>query len=391
LTKLVAGSTDVSDQIQQIFGTTQLAPFGGLYGKLCWTGITPPQSSTVQLNGVTLPVDFRGPATSATALSASPTQVALSVTDSSQTATASVGINFTGSMTERWSVSMFPNNTTTRWLTISPASGTGPGQVTLQASAPGLANGVYNATLVVSSANTTPAYINVPVVLVVGASSTTNIASAANAASQANAFAPGMMMTITGSQLAPSSALSNGSPLGLTMAGVSATVNGIAAPLYSVSPEAMTVQIPYETGAGPAVVGVNNNGQVSWYSLQVTPAAPGIFTDQNGGLMPSANGQAGRMAFLYITGDGSVSPALADGATPPPGTPQARLPQPRLPVAVTVGGAPAQVVFAHIPSGFVGKTQISFMIPPDAPLGVQPVVVTVGGVPSQPANLNVTP
>jgi uncharacterized protein (TIGR03437 family) len=121
------------------------------------------------------------------------------------------------------------------------------------------------------------------------------------------------------------------------------------------------------------------------------PAAPGIFTDQNGGLIPSASGQLGRTALLYITGDGGVSPALADGAAPPPGTPQARLPQPRLPVAVTVGGAPAQVVFAHIPSGFVGKTQISFMIPPDAPLGVQPVVVTVGGVPSQPANLNVTP
>ena len=391
LTRLVAGSNDISDQIQQIFGTTQLAPFGGLYGKLCWAGVTPPQSSNVQLEGITLPADFRGPAASPIALSASPPQVTLPVADSSLTATASVAINFDGSATQRWSASLFPINITTRWLKISPLSGTGPGQVTLQASAARLANGVYNATLLVTSANTTPAYINVPVVLVVGASSTSNIASAANAASQASAFAPGMMMTITGSQLAPSSALSNGSPLGLTMAGVSVTVNGIAAPLYSVSPGSITVQIPYETGAGPAVLGVNNNGQVSSYSFQVAPAAPGIFTDQNGSLIPASSGQAGRTALLYITGDGSVSPALADGATPPPGTPQARLPQPRLPVTVTVGSQPAQVVFAHIPSGFVGRTQISFMIPPDAPLGVQPVVVTVGGVPSQPANLNVTP
>ena len=60
-----------------------------------------------------------------------------------------------------------------------------------------------------------------------------------------------------------------------------------------------------------------------------------------------------------------------------------------LPVAVTVGGAPAQIAFAGIPSGLAGATQINFVIPPNAPLGVQPVVVTVGGIASPAATITV--
>ena len=390
LTKLVAGGNDISDQIPQIFGTTQLAPFGGLYGKLCWTNIAPPQSSNLQLDGVTLSAAFRGPAASPIPLSVSPAQVTLSVADSSQTAAASVGIVFTGSAAQVWTATTFPNNVSTSWLTISAASGIGPGQVNLQASGAGLANGVYNATLIVGSANTTPAYVNVPVVFVVGASSTTNIASGANAASPAAGFAPGMLMTVSGSQLAPSNAQAKSFPLGLSMLGVAATVNGISAPLSAVAPDQITIQIPYETGAGPAVLGVNNNGQVSAYSFQVTASAPGIFTDQNGGLSPTASGRPGQNLVLFVTGEGDVSPALADGATPASGTARSKLPKPRLPVTMTVGGSPAQIVSAVIPNGFVGRTQITFAIPMDAVPGPQPVVVTVGGVDSAPATLTVT-
>ena len=58
-----------------------------------------------------------------------------------------------------------------------------------------------------------------------------------------------------------------------------AMVNGVSAPLYYVSPGFLNIQIPYETGARPTVVGVDNNGQEASYSLTVTPSAPGIFTD----------------------------------------------------------------------------------------------------------------
>jgi uncharacterized protein (TIGR03437 family) len=60
------------------------------------------------------------------------------------------------------------------------------------------------------------------------------------------------------------------------------------------------------------------------------------------------------------------------------------LPKPKLPVTVYVANLPAQIAFIGITPGIVGATQINYIIPSKAPLGVQPVVVTVGGVPSPP-------
>jgi uncharacterized protein (TIGR03437 family) len=57
-----------------------------------------------------------------------------------------------------------------------------------------------------------------------------------------------------------------------------------------------------------------------------------------------------------------------------------KLPAPILPVKVTVGGVPATVSFAGIPSGLVGVSQIDFTVPAAVPPGPQPVVVTVGSV-----------
>jgi uncharacterized protein (TIGR03437 family) len=400
LTRIVAGSNDITSQIQQIFGTTRLAPYGALAGKLCWTGISAPQSSTLTVDATTegggiirisAAPAFRGPAGSVIPLSASSAQVTLSVPDASRTATASLGLVFTGSATETWNLSVFPANRTTSWLTVLPLSGVGPAQLSIQASAAGLAKGVYHATLIVNSPNTTPAYINVPVVLVVGASPTTNITSVTNGASSRSDFAPGMLLNVAGDDLAPSFGREKTAPLGLAMSGVSATVNGVSAPLYSISPNLLNVQIPYEIGTGTAVLGVNNNGRVSSYTFQVAASAPGIFTAEDGSLVPSAAGARGQPLTLYITGDGEQLPPLANGAAPVSGTPVARLPKARLPVSLTVGGVAATIQFSGIPTGSVGVTQIDFTIPQTAPLGSQAVVVTVGGVASPPANLTVTP
>ena len=62
-------------------------------------------------------------------------------------------------------------------------------------------------------------------------------------------------------------------PLPLDIAGVSATVNGVSAPLYYVSPGQINVQVPYETGIGFAVLGINNNGQLSSFPFTVAAAA----------------------------------------------------------------------------------------------------------------------
>ena len=75
-----------------------------------------------------------------------------------------------------------------------------------------------------------------------------------------------------------------------------------------------------------AVLSVNNNGHVTTQSFQVAAAAPGIFTDSTGALVPTATAALGQEIAFYITGAGAVSPAIATGAAPAASTAIADLP-----------------------------------------------------------------
>jgi uncharacterized protein (TIGR03437 family) len=401
LTGFLAGSDDLSSQIQQYFGTTELAPFGLLQASMCWSGITPIESKTYEIDGtagngspvkVTLPASYVGAAAASAAPSVSPAAVAMSVTGATPSTTATVALNFTGGAPQ-WTAGVVVSGRTSNWLQVSPLAGSGGAQLKLQASSAGLVNGVYQATLVIQAMNATPQHIDVPVVFVVGASSTTSVGAVTNAASFQNAVAPGALATVWGSALAPATQQAGSLPLPLAMLGVSVTVNGVPAPLLYVSPGQMNIQIPYETGAGTAVLGVNNNGQVASFSFQAAISWPGIFPhafiDPTGAAVASA--PQGGILTLFITGDGDASPPVTTGAPPAADTPLASLPAPRLPVTVTVGGVPATIFFLGIPTWSVGVTQINFLVPPDAPLGPQPVVVTAGGAPSAAETLTVTP
>lgn len=222
-------------------------------------------------------------------------------------------------------------------------------------------------------------------------SGTPAVAALANAASYQPAFAPGGIMAIFGSQMAPSAETASSVPLPISMAGVAVLVNGVAAPLYYVSPGLVNIQIPYETVPGNAVaVSINNNGKVSTLNSIVAATAPGIFMDQNRVLVPTGSAAPGQEIALYLTGAGAVSPPVSTGAAPSSSTPLADLPQPMQTVTVTVGGVPANIVFSGIPPGLVGVTQINFMVPSGISIGSQPVVVKVGGVASAAVTLNVT-
>jgi uncharacterized protein (TIGR03437 family) len=169
-----------------------------------------------------------------------------------------------------------------------------------------------------------------------------------------------------------------------------ATVNGVLAPLYYISPTQANVQIPYGTAPGAATLTVYQGGQSTTTQIQIAASAPGIFADANGNTVPYASGAAGQALVLFITGDGEVSPSLASGAAPAPTTPVANLPKSVLPVSVTIGGQAAQILFDGIPSGLVGVTQINFVVPSGLSPEPQPVVVTVGTTPSKPATFTVT-
>jgi uncharacterized protein (TIGR03437 family) len=398
LIRFKAGGADWTGRIQQLFGTDRLAPLGMLQARICWPGPTAPAATTFEIDGTDqtgVPVSaavattFSGPPPTPAVLSVSQDVVILAAPSAPATASASVTVNPAGS--GLLNVTVLPANRSTTWLTTTrPGERVTSFQVTLTASSAGLSPGVYNAALLIQSVDAVPQFLEVPVVFTVGASGAT-IGGVSNGASFQPAFAPGMILSVFGSQLASSTQTAAGLPLPLTLAGVSASVNGVPAPLYFVSPGQINLQVPYETGTGTAVLGVNNDGTVASSTFPVSAAAPGMFTDPNhpSALVPFSTGKRGDTLLAFITGEGLVSPELSTGASPFIATPLSLLPQPLLPVNVTVGGMPARIAFAGIPPGLAGATQINFVIPDNVPVGVQPVVVTVGGVASPPASVTV--
>lgn len=230
----------------------------------------------------------------------------------------------------------------------------------------------------------------VDVSLAASSGGTPSIAGLANAASFKQTFAPGMVLSIFGSELAPAIWTSGALPLPVQLAGVSVTINGVNAPIYYISPGQLNVQIPYETPANAAVpVIVNNNGQRAQSALSMAAVAPALFTDSTGALVPSKTGTRGQVITLFLTGIGAVSPGVATGAAPSSGTAVASLPAPVQLVRVTIGGVAAPVQFAGIPPGLVGVAQINCQVAVSTPVGKQQVVVTVGGVGAASATLTV--
>lgn len=175
LTKFLAGSSDLSDQLAKWFGSQALDAYGTLRTSICWQIDAVPTTFQYEVSGIdtgghtittTLEVTFKGPAQNPGTLSLSRPSILL-LPDSSGSATTSLTVNVPAG--EEWSVSTVPSNPKTGWLVVSPQSGKGSAEVKLNASATDLAAGVHEATLVFQSVNTLPAFINVPVTFITGA------------------------------------------------------------------------------------------------------------------------------------------------------------------------------------------------------------------------------
>ena len=392
---LYAGSSDVSSQMVPIFGTARLEAYGSLAGTLCFGGITPPAIDTIQYildDGSTgeMTVSFAGPPPNPIQISASPANIPLAAS-AGQPAQAALYIGLSDPA-QQWTASVFPANRTTGWLSLSQLSGTGPSQMILTANGAEFEPGAYRATIVLQSANAIPQTLTVPVMMVFGGSTSgTAITGVANsAASGLTTGAAGMLLTVTGTQLANASATvpARTNPFPYTLGGVSAYVNGLAAPLVSVSPGQLVLQIPYEAGSGPAVVGIDNNGQVAGFQFQIAPSAPGIYDDGKGNLSPSSTAKQGATATVQINGAGDIPPSVFGDELSTAYLPTTTY-RPTLPISVTVGGVPAFLQTTAQSTTVLGETQLTFIVPSTVPPGAQPVVVTVGGVSSQTVNLTV--
>ena len=161
--------------------------------------------------------------------------------------------------------------------------------------------------------------------------------------------------------------------------------------MYYVSSSQLNVQIPYEVAAGnTAVVSINNNGKTTTQSFAISSAAPGIFTNVDGAVVPASTAARGSVVTFYITGAGALSPQLATGAAPASSTAIADLPTPTQYTIVTIGGVQAPIEFIGNTAGLVGVVQVNVEVPSTVAAGVQQLVVTIGGFSSTPAQLQVT-
>ena len=217
-----------------------------------------------------------------------------------------------------------------------------------------------------------------------------------NAASYSNnAIAPGEMVAIYGQNLGPqaiSVATFDNTNTNTLLAGTQVTFNGIPAPIVYTSSGAAAAIVPYEiAGSSQATVVATYNGQPSsTQTVNVADAAPGIFSADSSGSGPGAildadyslNGStnpaaAGSVVVIYATGGGQTNPPAASGTLTTSATPLAD------DVTVTVGGQPAQVLYAGNAGGEVaGMVQINLQLPAGV-TGTVPVIVTIGNHVSQ--------
>jgi uncharacterized protein (TIGR03437 family) len=150
------------------------------------------------------------------------------------------------------------------------------------------------------------------------------------------ALAPGELITLFGTNLASTTtAIQGGQPAPTTnLGGVSATIDGFPCPVFAVSPGQVSIIVPYEldTLSTPfANIQLTNNGvQSNVVQMYYQTSAPGAFSQTENGLgfaavrdattgalIDQSNGaQANEYLSIYLTGLGTVTPTIADGAVP---------------------------------------------------------------------------
>jgi uncharacterized protein (TIGR03437 family) len=216
-----------------------------------------------------------------------------------------------------------------------------------------------------------------------------------NAANFAPRISPGSLATVFGSNFALANTGAK-APLPNSLAGVSVSVNGQAAPILFATPTQVNFQVPWETALGSAAVTVSvNGGSSNAVTVPVLGAAPGLFSQSSGQAVvqnsdyslngPGSPAKAGSTIMAYLTGSGPVSPTIADGAPTPIGSLIYATSQ----SSATIGSSTAQIAFAGLAPGFVGLVQVNVVVPSDLQTGNYPLSITIGSETSNSATISV--
>ena len=210
--------------------------------------------------------------------------------------------------------------------------------------------------------------------------------------------APGEIISIIGDQIGPPApAVSSANADGLiprVLAGVGASFDGTLAPLLYASSSQINAIVPFAIAGQPSTrAQVTYNGStVLALSLPVRGAAPALFTfdpsgsgqaaalNQDFGINSSGNPAGkGSIVMLFATGAGQMDPPGVDGKIT-----QGDLAEARLAVSVTIGGQPADILYAGSAPGLVtGALQVNARVPENIGSGAASIVLNVGDSQSQ--------
>jgi uncharacterized protein (TIGR03437 family) len=221
-------------------------------------------------------------------------------------------------------------------------------------------------------------------------------------ASYSHEIAPGTLISIFGSNLAPESRTVSNLPLPTSVGGVSLEVRDAAqtqfAPLVFVSPEQINAQLPFQIVGQKADARVLNAGGASvLVPLSILPRAPRLFlagSDGKGDLLllfhadnrkvnADAPATAGEVLSLYLIGLGSVIPEIPAGAAAGDGQDAGPFNLVSEPVSVLMDGSSAEVLFAGLAPYTTGLYQIAFRVPPGLITDSPSLLVAVGQMQSQ--------
>ena len=207
------------------------------------------------------------------------------------------------------------------------------------------------------------------------------------------AVAPGEIITVFGAGLGPDTpatgALDANGVLPTSLGGVEVRFDGAASPLFYAQSGQVNAQVPYTVAGSETVsVEVRYQGKITGAaSVPVAPSAPAMFalaTNPDGS--PNAeSAPAPRSTWMtfYATGEG-----LTDGRNVAGKPAEAPYPHPLLPIALTIAGVNAEILFAGSAPDMIGVLQINARVPGGfvAP-GQAAVELTVGAVKAPPVTV----
>ncbi len=263
------------------------------------------------------------------------------------------------------------------WLSLTPASGAGEGEITVSAKLSDLPSGVYAGRVTITSSKATNPTLAIPVTFTVTRQKAIIVSGGiVNAASlKAGPIAPGQLLTIVGDRLGPRNGIAaqSGERFPTSLAGTRVLFDGVPGAMLYAGVNQLNVQAPFEiAGKASVKVSIESAGYDASDAIDVPVAASaaGMFSyngnraaalNQDYSLnTPQSPAAPGDIVQFYLTGQGLTTPRVPSGAIAPSAAP---FPAPDQEVVILIDGVRAEIVFAGLAPGAVGLLQVNARVP----------------------------